>query len=235
MLTARSLELSEPALGPLDLDLPAGSVTLLAGPSGSGKSCLLRLLADLDRPEHGRVELEGRPAESYPAPAYRRAVGYLPATPAFGPGTLRHLTGQLERFGKGSQVADLENALKAVGLDPGLLDRQAAALSTGESLRAALALLVSGNPRILLLDEPTGALDPGATALVESVIRERADAGTAVLWVTHDPEQAERAGEALYHLEGAALKGPERDRARFGPIMQRFQTAVPERGGAHGG
>ncbi|HKJ89445.1 MAG TPA: phosphate ABC transporter ATP-binding protein, partial [Gammaproteobacteria bacterium] len=105
----------------------------------------------------------------------------------------------------------------------------------GETLRAALALLLSGDPSVLLLDEPTGSLDPSSTALVEGAIRKEARAGRAVLWVTHDPGQAARMGDALYHLEGTSLRGPERDRSRYAPIMQRLEALDAGKENGHAG
>ncbi|HKJ87948.1 MAG TPA: ATP-binding cassette domain-containing protein, partial [Gammaproteobacteria bacterium] len=98
LLTARDLMLTEPPLGPVSLALHPGEIALLAGPSGSGKTRLLRLMADLDRPPGGRVELGERPAEDMAAPEFRRAVGYLPATPDLGPASLRGLIEQVRRL-----------------------------------------------------------------------------------------------------------------------------------------
>lgn len=234
MLAGRELSLAEPPLGPLTVTLPAGRITILTGPSGSGKSRLLRILADLDLPAAGRVELEGRPAESYPAPEFRRRTAMLPASPLLGPGAVGDLVERVRTLPHRRAAGDPLPALRRLGLKEEILKQAASSLSTGETVRVALALLLSGDPEVLLLDEPTGALDPTATAAVEAWVRERAAAGLAVLWVTHDPEQAARVGDALYYLREGALRGPVTDSSRFAGIIRQLDP-VGSPGGADAG
>jgi len=237
LLSARDLELVRPPLGPLDLDLAAGTVTFLAGASGSGKSRLLRALADLDRPAGGEIRLEGRPAREYGAPRYRGRVAYLPATPQLGPATVAGLLDRVTALRHRRQRADPRAGLERLGLPSAVLERPAEELSTGETVRVALALVLSGDARVLLLDEPTGSLDPASLRAVEEWVRERIEAGAAVLWVSHDPEQAARLGDALLTLDSGRLLGPERDRERFAEKVSRLEatTGTPSGGERHAG
>lgn len=233
-LTASGLTLAEPPLGPLDVELPASEVTLLAGASGSGKSRLLRALADLDRPAGGRLDLEGRCPGDYGPAAYRSRVAYLPATPQLGAATVGALLERVAGFRHRRARSDPRAGLERLGLPSSVLGRPAEELSTGETVRVALALLLAGDARVLLLDEPTGALDPPSARAVEGWVRERAEAGAAVLWVTHDPDQAARVGDGLLTLENGRLSGPLRDAARFADSIRRLEPE-PAAGGRHDG
>jgi len=232
LLSAQGLRLHQPALGPLDLHLAAGEITLLAGPSGCGKSRLLRTLADLDRATAGSLTLEGEDMSAMGPPAYRSRVAYLPATPQLGPATVRALLERVASFRYRRTLSDPQEGLQRLGLPGSILGRSAEELSTGETVRVALALLLSGDARVLLLDEPTGALDPPSARAVEAWVRERVAGGAAVLWVTHDPDQAARMGDALLTLEDGDLTGPERDPARFADRVRRLD---PEAAGSSGG
>lgn len=168
--------------GPFDLDVAAGEIVGIAGPSGSGKSLLLRMIADLD-PNTGSVALGATSRAAVPAPSWRRAVTYVAAEPAFWADTVA------EHFAS-------EDALRAllpeVGLGPSIATATIARLSTGERLRVALLRALVQSPRFLLLDEPTSGLD-GATALVvEAVLRARADRGVGIVVVSHDAAQLAR-------------------------------------------
>lgn len=204
---------------------------LLVGPSGCGKSRLLRCLADLDRPAAGELALEGRAAGDYRAPRYRSRVAYLPATPLLGPTTVAALLDRVATFRHRRTISEPRAGLRRLGLPEAILERPAAALSTGEAMRVALALLLSGDTRVLLLDEPTGALDPPSARAVEEWVRERVGAGVAVLWVTHDPDQAARVGDALLTLEDGSLKGPLRDASRFADSVRRLDPEATQNSG----
>ncbi len=191
MLSVRRL--SRPDLIEASLELAGGECLAIRGASGSGKSLLLRAIADLD-PNSGDLALDGASRESIPAPDWRRKVCYLPAEAGWWAEDL------------GAHFTDWERAcpyFARLGLEGAQKDWQIARLSTGERQRLALCRALINDPRVLLLDEPTSGLDQAAVMAVEAVIAERRAAGTAVIWVTHDPVQAERvAGRWLYMEKG---------------------------------
>ncbi len=216
--------LHQPPLGPLDLALCAREILFLAGPSGSGKSRLLRVLADLDPPAYGEIHIDGHPQWTYPPSLYRRQVAYLSPHPNLGPGTVRTLIGRVRSLStwQGSAFPDL--ALERLGLSQALLDRPASELSTGETVRVALALLLAGRAPILLLDEPTAALDPTSKGMVEALLQERSRAGASILWVSHDPDQTAHLADGLLVLEKGKLIGPDRQNDRFAQRLRVTKT-----------
>jgi putative ABC transport system ATP-binding protein len=169
-------------LKPVSFDLSAGECIAGQGPSGSGKTLLLRALADLD-PNDGEVYLEGRDRMTTPGPEWRRQVGYLPAEPGWWADTVG------AHFDDWPAALSIVRQLGFVG-DP--KDWPVARLSTGERLRLALVRALMVRPKVLLLDEPTAALDPASVEAVEAVVAVRRKKGLAVLWVTHDLAQARR-------------------------------------------
>lgn len=187
MLTVRGLKRLHLSVS---FDLQDGECVALQGPSGVGKTLLLRSLADLD-PNEGTVKLDGMLREAMPAPAWRRRVTYLAAEPGWWSDTVQ------EHF------TTWDDALPLV-MRLGLPDHCGAwsiqRLSTGERLRLGLARALMLRSRVLLLDEPTSALDPAAAAAVESVIAERISEGTSVVWSTHDNAQARRVGSRIFAM-----------------------------------
>ena len=183
--------------GPFDLAIAAGECVAVTGASGSGKSLLLRMIADLD-PNRGDVFLDARERHSFPAPAWRRQVVYSAAEPGWWSERVAdHFPGVAMTFAHAMAPR--------LALAPALLDAPVVRLSTGERQRLALIRALALASPVLLLDEPTGALDADATERVEAVIRERLAAGTAILLVTHSPEQAARAGHRRLHMAGGKL------------------------------
>ena len=200
------LDLRRPGLGPVSFTLDAGECVALRGPSGSGKSLLLRALADLD-PNEGTVTLAGRSRADMPAPQWRRAVTYVPAEPGWWADTV------------GAHFRDWNTAeplAVRLGLPPECRDWPVLRLSTGERQRLGLIrALVNGTavngtlvngPRVLLLDEPTSGLDETATAAVEQVIAEMLTAGAGVLWVSHDAAQVARVARRLLLIENGQVR-----------------------------
>ncbi len=220
MLSGQGLCLKNPPLGPLEIELWPGEIALLTGSSGSGKTRLLRLLADLDSCVAGQIMLAGQSLESYRPSEYRLKVAYLPATPDLGTEPIAELFQRVAQFRHRPREADPRVWLPRLGVDEGLLHRPASVLSTGEAVRVALVVLLSARPQVFLLDEPTGSLDPANARAVEYQIQEQVGTGAAALWVTHDPQQAARVGDCLYQLRTGVLHGPHRDPKAFATLIQ---------------
>jgi ABC-type iron transport system FetAB ATPase subunit len=183
--------------GPYSFTLHAGECVAIQGPSGAGKSVLLRMLADLD-PHEGEAVLDGRAASSMPAPEWRARVVYQAAEPAWWEATAgEHFTAADRAF--------VNRALAALGLAPAVLDTDIERLSTGERQRLALVRSLARQPGVLLLDEPTAALDPASVAKAEALLRAALADGMAVLIVTHAVDQAKRIARRIFHLEGGTL------------------------------
>lgn len=172
--------------GPFDMALAAGECLAITGPSGAGKSLFLRMIADLD-PNQGEVFLDGVERGSMSAPAWRHRVVYSAAEPGWWQETIaEHFQGDTLRFAR--------DMAPRLALSTGLLDAPVAQLSTGERQRMALIRTLSLASPVLLLDEPTGALDQESTDRVEALLRERLAAGTTIVMVTHSDQQAQRLG-----------------------------------------
>lgn len=189
--------LSRPNLHPVSFLLHPGECVVVRGPSGSGKSLLLRALADLD-PSTGRVTLDGADRDTMPAPRWRALVGYVPAEPGWWADITR------EHFHDWDALAPLARRL---GLRGDIGGDAVARLSTGERQRLALLRALERRPRVLLLDEPTSALDPASTREAEAILAEtRAATGLGVLWVSHDPAQAPRVASRALVVEQGAVR-----------------------------
>ncbi|WP_296560041.1 ATP-binding cassette domain-containing protein [Pigmentiphaga sp.] len=168
--------------GPFDLGMAGGECVALSGPSGVGKSLLLRMIADLE-PAQGRVELDGVDRNRMPAPAFRRQVTYVAADAGWWTDIVADHMAYPERA---------RALLPDLGLADALFDAPVATLSTGQRQRFALVRAISQRPRFLLLDEPTSALDPEAITRVEALLARLREDGAGLLVVTHDAAQAAR-------------------------------------------
>jgi len=178
-------------LAGVDLAVPAGSVTAVLGPSGGGKTTLLRIVAGFERPDAGSVTVDGRTVASpgVSLPPERRRVGIVPQEGALFPhlSVAGNVGYGLHRHQRGGRVAEV---LALVGL-AGYGRRMPHELSGGEQQRVAVARALAPRPSLVLLDEPFSALDAGLRTEVRSDIRAAlsADGATAVL-VTHDQAEA---------------------------------------------
>jgi ABC-type iron transport system FetAB ATPase subunit len=182
----RVVNLRSHLAGPFDLTVEPGECVAVTGPSGAGKSLLLRMIADLD-PSQGEVFLGAIERRSLPASAWRRRVVYSAAEPGWWSESIQdHFRGEAMAFARAMAPA--------LGLAPGLLDGPVVRLSTGERQRLALIRALALASPVLLLDEPTGALDEESTQRVEAVLRARLAARVSIAMVTHSPEQATRLG-----------------------------------------
>lgn len=178
----------------MNLDLAPGECVGVSGPSGAGKTLLLRAIADLD-PHEGEVLLDGVPAGRVPPAQWRRRVGLLPAESAWWGERVR------DHF-----RADPGPGLRRLGLPPAALDWEVRRLSTGERQRLALLRLLENRPQVLLLDEPTANLDAAGRERVEGLIAEyRGECAAAVIWVAHDAAQLARVATRRFRFEDGRL------------------------------
>ncbi len=187
-------DLKTPLIGPVSLSIAPGECVSLRGPSGTGKSLLLRAIADLD-PNEGDVRLDQQSRNRMAAPQWRRLVALVPAESGWWTDNVA------DHFIPGPETIAL---LEAVGM-PESLAWKVNRLSTGEKQRLSLARALLNKPKVLLLDEPTSALDDQATARVEDIIREQMDLGVAILLVTHDQAQAQRVARRHFLMEHGRL------------------------------
>jgi sulfate transport system ATP-binding protein len=193
------------ALNDVSVEIPSGSLTALLGPSGGGKTTLLRVIAGLEQPDSGRVEIEGIEATSLPP--QRRGVGFVFQHYA----AFKHMT--VERnvaFGlsirkkpKDEIKARVKELLELVHLEQ-FAHRYPSQLSGGQRQRMALARALAVEPKVLLLDEPFGALDAQVRKELRAWLRRLHDqVHVTTVFVTHDQEEAmEVADEIVVVAEG---------------------------------
>src|SRR3954452_12001730 len=187
----------------LSFDAPAGTVTVISAPSGTGKSTLLRCLNRLIEPDAGSVLLDGQDVRGIEPRALRRRVALLGQLPVMLPGSVSDnlayaLTALPEPVAR--------SALEAAGLDASFLERPASELSGGERARVALARALVRAPQALVLDEPTAALDRAAATTIGRTLRRLAGDGLAVVLATHDLGFAEQVADRQLELrDGAAV------------------------------
>jgi len=191
-------QLRSPLAGPFDFELAAGACAAVSGPSGSGKSLFLRMIADLD-PNEGEVFLGAVPRSSMPATRWRHNVVYVAAQSGWWADKV------IDHFPPDCRARSTTLA-ERLGVPVDLLDAAVVRLSTGEKQRLALVRALVGEPAVLLLDEPTAALDEHAVTLTEALLRERLANGTSIGLVTHDPDQALRLGTRRYRMAAGKLE-----------------------------
>jgi putative ABC transport system ATP-binding protein len=215
-----------------------GRIVALVGPSGSGKSTLLSLCNLLRTPSAGQVFIGDREVRAWRPHELRRRVALVFQQPTLLPGTVRDNVEAGPRL-CGRRPPDAAALLEAVGLSPDLLDRPGDALSGGQRQRVALARALAMEPRVLLLDEVTSALDAAATAVVEAAVeRWRSETGGTVLWVTHHLAQARRVSDCTWVLvEGRIVEQGPTERVFAAPRSEaahRFLRGCSEAGQREG-
>lgn len=184
--------------GPFSFSVPRGKGLAISGPSGSGKSLLLRMLADMD-PVEGSVSLDGEDRAAMPAPAWRQRVGLVPARSGW-------WDEQVGEHFAPAQTDERNTLASELFLSHCLFDQSVENASTGERQRLALIRALLARPKVLLLDEPSSSLDPVATLAVEAVLRQRMERGLIVVMVTHDAVQAERFADETLHMRSGLLE-----------------------------
>jgi putative ABC transport system ATP-binding protein len=215
----------------VSVDVERGSALALVGPSGSGKSSLLRCLNRLEEPTAGVVRFDGRPIPELDPRRLRRRAALVLQTAVLFEGTVRdNLAVHAPSAPLDVSESRLRETLAEVGLDAALLDRDAAMLSGGERQRVTIARALLREPQALLLDEPTSALDPpNALLVVDAICRLRDSRGLTVVSVTHTPELVRRLGGALLYLVKGRVQAYEPVHAA-GVTDERLQAFL---GGSH--
>jgi putative ABC transport system ATP-binding protein len=187
--------------------VPAGRCTAVVGASGAGKSSLLRLLNRLDDPTSGMVRYRGTPVEQLDVLALRREVQLVAQQPVL----LADTVADELRVGRRDLTAQaVAGLLGLVGLPARFAARDTVSLSGGEAQRVCLARALALDPQVLLLDEPTAALDPASAVAIERTVRELTARGGTVVLVSHNHGQARRLAQHVLVLDDGHLvaQGP---------------------------
>jgi len=200
----------EPLFRDLDLEVGDGELVVIRGPSGSGKSSLLRLINRLQEPTSGRLLIDGEPAATLEVTRLRRRIATIQQTPVMIDGTVRdnlHLPFRFEAArhrgdsSAGSSPArpdlpeddTLRSELAAYHLDDVDLEHDATLLSVGQKQRLALIRALFVEPELILCDEPTSALDPASRQVVEAELERRhRELGQGIILVTHIDGELDR-------------------------------------------
>lgn len=188
-------ELERTGLKPVTLTIDAGECVCLSGPSGAGKTLLLRTIADLD-PHAGETYLDETASHAMTAPQWRKQVGLLTAESQW---WQDNVAPHFDRINP--------EQWRQLGFEPEAANWQVARLSTGERQRLALLRLLSGKPEALLLDEPTASLDPENVDRVESLIQDYQKMHQIpILWVSHDVRQIKRLAHRHFRMIDGGLE-----------------------------
>ncbi len=211
-LLRRGPDAAQPLLDARDLAVSAGDRIVVGGPSGSGKTLLLRALALFDPLDEGGVRWQGQRVDRDRVPGFRGLVHYFRQRPVALAADVENALRQPFRlqqhrrraFDRRRVVAWLE----ALGRTDRFLQRRTRELSGGEMQLVALVRGLQLDPAILLLDEPTAALDPATTDAVQRMLAEwlqQQPRQRAYLWVTHDQRQARHVGNRAWHVHGGRV------------------------------
>lgn len=191
-----------PVLEDISASFERGQVAAVVGPSGSGKSSLLRCFNRLEEPKSGRILLSGVDTGTIAPAELRCRVGLVgQSSIIFAGGVRSNLAYGLDD----PHEKRLLSSLEAVGLPASFLERTSDALSGGEAQRVCIARALARDPEILLLDEPTSALDRDAARTIEGLIGDLVGGGLTIVLVTHDLDQACRIAPTGKLMAGGRL------------------------------
>ncbi len=200
----------------VSVTIESGERIALTGPSGAGKTLLLRCLAMLDPIEAGTIRWQGQDVSDAEIPRYRSQVMYLGQRAAMLEGTVEHnlqAPFQLHVYMRQRYQRERAiNCLQRLGRDESFLRKRHTQLSGGEAQITALLRAVQLDPQVLLADEPTSAMDPRTAAATEAIMLDwlQEDSARALVWVSHDAAQSERLATRCVALEaGSAVRASD--------------------------
>lgn len=196
MHTLKVTKLTTAHFGPIDLEITGACITFLTGPSGAGKTLLLRAIANLDTYQ-GDVSLDHKSCSQIPPEQWRTKIAYIPTESHWWHNSVK------PHFRLNHEIRTWASQLH---LDENIFDRTIEQCSTGEKQRLALLRALQNQPTVLLLDEPTSSLDEENAFRVEQLIRHYVDDKHAMaLWVSHNPQQRHRVAQRALTLKHGQL------------------------------
>ena len=204
----------------INLEVAGGELLVVIGPSGSGKSSLLRCINRLNDIDDGGITLDGQSIFELPVAELRCKVGMIfQKTAAFEGSVADNIAFGAALHGRSVTRARMLDLMRQVSLEADLIDQPASNLSGGQEQRLAIARALALDPLLLLLDEPTSALDPIATGRVEELLlRLRETTGLTMIWVSHSIEQARRIGRRVLLLDEGRVIREDTVEAMLDPI-----------------
>lgn len=194
-----------PGLTGVTLDVPAGQVVALVGMNGAGKTTLMRLALGMLRPDRGAVRLFGQPLAKLPVARWRDVGAFVEVPLAYPELTVRENL-RIASLLRGTEHARVEAALEEWQLGP-LADRRYRRLSLGNKQRVGLAAALQHDPRLVVLDEPTNALDPASVIVLRESLVRRARDGAAVLVSSHHLDEVARIADRIVVVNAGHLIG----------------------------
>jgi osmoprotectant transport system ATP-binding protein len=190
------------AVDDLDLEIPAGRITVLVGPSGCGKTTTLRMINRMVDPTSGTITIDGKDITNSDPPALRRGIGYVIQQSGLFPhrtivdniATVPYLLG----WDKKKARARARELMDRVGLDAKMAKRYPFQLSGGQQQRVGVARALAADPPIMLMDEPFSAVDPVVRfRLQDEFLRLQAELNKTIVFVTHDIDEAIKLGHRI--------------------------------------
>ena len=197
-------------LDSISFSAKAGEITAVIGPSGGGKSTLIRLINRLTEPGEGRIELDGTNIATLDPLELRRMVALVPQKPFMFDGTVLDNLQMPFRYRQTpppeADSAEVLEVMSLARLDPEMLERNARSLSIGQQQRVGVARALITKPQVILLDEPTSALDRRTSDELASTLREIAHGkNITMIMVTHDLRLTQKVADYCFYLEGGRI------------------------------
>ncbi|SEF84258.1 ATP-binding cassette domain-containing protein [Paenibacillus sp. UNC499MF] len=191
----------------ISAEVGEGERIAVIGTSGQGKTTLLRILARLDCPDEGELRLHGKSADEWKPQEWRKKICYVAQQPVMLPGSVEENLQTVSRLHGTTFERELaKRYMAALGLDELDWSKQGGDLSGGEKQRTALVRAMLLQPEVMLLDEVTASLDPGSKRAAERLLTDWSrSAGTSLVWITHDLEQAAQISDAVWFMDEGRL------------------------------